>query len=76
MDPFFFAGFFYATHRGLRELDCVIRPQFSIFPQNRLSLRAIFGHTTQLNSLLQEGQRSLSATFLGQFTGLHNSLTV
>ena len=38
---------FHATHRGLLELDCVIRSQLSIFPENRLSLRAIMGHTTQ-----------------------------
>ena len=44
---------FYATHRGLQEVDCVIRSQFSVFPQNRLSLRAIMGHTTQLNSVSQ-----------------------
>ena len=58
---------FHATHRGLRELDCVIRSQLSIFPQHRLSPRAIMGHTTQLNSPFQLSHRSflrhLSLTF-------------
>ena len=55
---------FYATHRGLRELDCLIRSQLSIFPQNRLPLRAILGHTTHLNSLFQQSHRSFCATIL------------
>ena len=49
-----------------RELDCVIRSQFSNFPQNRLFLRAILGHTTQLNILFQRSvmlSRHLSLTF-------------
>ena len=39
---------FHAMNRGIWELDCVIRSQLSISPQNRLSLRGIMGHTTQI----------------------------
>ena len=38
---------FYVTHRALGEFDGVIRFQISIFPKNRLFLRATLGHTTQ-----------------------------
>ena len=55
---------FCVMHRRLRELDCVIRSQLSIFPQSRISRWAFLGHTTQLNSLFQQGHRSFSATFL------------
>ena len=44
---------FYVAHRALGELDGVIRSQFSNFPKDRFSRRAIFGHTTQLIRFLQ-----------------------
>ena len=47
----YFPDFFRRMDRGLRKLDCVIRSQF--FSQNGHSLRAIMGHTNQLNSLFQ-----------------------
>ena len=58
---------FYATHRGLRELDSAIRSQLSIFPQNRVSLRAIMWHTFQLNGLLQWNHWSFCAAILWLF---------
>ena len=53
---------FCVTHRGLGEFDCVIRSEFSNFLQDRILLRAILGHTDLLNSLLQYGHCSFSAT--------------
>ena len=65
----FFSWFFYVAHRGLRELDCMLWCQFSIFPQKRLSEDHHGTHNPQ-------GHQSFSATFLRLLTELSTSLSV
>ena len=58
---------FYVVPRALGEFDGEIWSQIWNFPQNRLSPRVIFGHTTQLYSLLHQSNWSFRTTFLSLF---------
>ena len=61
---------FFVVSCGRGEHDGVIRSPFSNFPLNKLSLRVMLGHTTQLYRLLQQGNWSFATTFHRLFTGL------